>query len=178
MSIVSLALLWPTTAGAQDRAAPDRPVLVAGRPAPELHGVWRSRGYGYIVRFDRDGRSLFHVAGDYCYPGETQESATGVVAGIRRAFDRIRSFAGTFIHILRPKRNPDDMFALYRPIGPSIVAFSAEPGQTRYVFDRIGEVPSACTDKTPWTAPRIAGLVAATFADLYPSFGLRGIDWP
>src|SRR5207237_1188665 len=40
-----------------------------------------------------------------------------------------------------------------------------------------GQAP-ACADRTPWSAPRIAALVAATFADLYPSFQLRGIGWP
>jgi carboxyl-terminal processing protease len=57
------------------------------------------------------------------------------------------------------------------------VAFSGVPGQTRYVFDRLPDLPAACADRAPWTAPRVAALVAATFADIYPSFTERGIDW-
>ena len=69
-SIISIALLWSTMAVAQDRPGQDRPVTVGGRPAPELHGVWRSRGYGYIVRFTPDGHKLFNVAGDFCYAND------------------------------------------------------------------------------------------------------------
>src|SRR5262249_3493420 len=68
-------------------------------------------------------------------------------------------------------------FGLYRPVGSGTVAFSGVVGQTRYVFDQLPTLPAACTDRSPWTAPRIAALVAATFADIYPSFAERGIDW-
>ena len=63
------------------------------------------------------------------------------------------------------------------PSVPDTVAFSTMPGQTQYVFDRMSGLPRACTDTDAWTAPRIAAVFAATFADLYPSFELRGIDW-
>jgi carboxyl-terminal processing protease len=46
------------------------------------------------------------------------------------------------------------------------------------VFDRLPGLPPACTNRTSWTPSRIAALVAATFTDLYPSFGEFGIDWP
>ncbi len=175
-SMLSVALLWSTLAVAQDRLGQDRPVTVGGRPAPELHGVWRSRGYGYIVRFSPDGHDLFNVAGDFCYPNDVDQAKAGLLSRIKAALQRVRDFAIT--SILRTKRDPDDMFELYRPFGSGAVAFSNEPGQTRYVFDRLPDLPPACTDRTPWSAPRIAALVAATFADLYPSFQLRGIDWP
>jgi carboxyl-terminal processing protease len=174
-SILSVALLWSTMAVTQDRPGQDRPVTVGGRPAPELHGVWRSRGYGYIVRFTPDGHDLYNVAGDFCYPNDVDQAKPGLLARIKAALERVRDFA--LIHILRTKRDPDDMFELYRPFGSGAVAFSNEPGQTRYVFDRLPDLPPACSDQTPWSAPRIAALVAATFADLYPSFQLRGIDW-
>ena len=67
---------------------------------------------------------------------------------------------------------------LYRRLGDGAVAFSAEPGQTLYVFDRMADLPQACAERAPWPAPRIAGVVAATLAELYPSFEQRGIDWP
>jgi carboxyl-terminal processing protease len=175
MSIISIALLWSTLAVAQDRPDQDRPVLVGGHPAPELHGVWRSRGYGYIVRFTPDGHDLYNVAGDFCYPNDVDQAKPGLLSRIKAALQRVRDFAIT--SILRIKRDPDDMFEFYRPFGSGAVAFSNEPGQTRYVFDRLPDLPPACADQTPWSAPRIAALVAATFADLYPSFQQRGIDW-
>jgi carboxyl-terminal processing protease len=133
--------------GGSSVPSPDRPVIDSGRPVAEVQGIWRSRGYGHLLRIDADGLSLFHVAGSFCY------------ADPRRADHR------------------DGMFALYRPVGPNAVAFSGTPGQTRYVFDRLPDLPAACTDRAEWTPPRIAALVAATFTDIYPSFAERGIDW-
>ena len=151
-SAIGIALLWSTMAmvqdrTTQDRSAHDRPAMVGGRPVPAVQGVWRSRGYGYLVRIDQEGPKLFHVAGAFCYADP------------------------------RPGSDPEGLFTLYRPWEPGSLAFSSEPGATRYVFDRLPDLPPACTDPTPWTASRIAALVAATFADLYPSFAERGIDW-
>ena len=138
---VAAALLGPAT------AEDDRQVMRNGRVVPALQGIWRSRGYGYVVKMDGRGPELFHVAGDFCYPDP------------------------------RGERDPDDIFEYYRQIGPSTVAFSSEPGDSRYVFDRVSNLPAACSDRTPWTPSRIAALVAATFTDLYPSFAEFGVDW-
>ena len=89
----------------------DRPALVEGRPVAAVQGVWRSRGYGYVVVMGQDGPSLFHVAGDFCYADPRQE------------------------------RDPDELFAYYRPLGRDTVAFSGELGQTRIVFDRLRSLP-------------------------------------
>jgi carboxyl-terminal processing protease len=146
-SLMGVALLWPTPAAAQERPAQALPAMVNGRPVPALIGVWRSRGYGYVVKMAADGPTLFHVAGSFCYWDPRQE------------------------------RDPDNLFKFYRPRGPDTVAFYSERGETAYVFDRLPDLPAACSDPTPWSPPRIVALVAATFADLYPSFELRDIDW-
>jgi carboxyl-terminal processing protease len=145
-----MVLMGTTMAVSDERQVVDRPVMAAGRPVAELQGVWRSRGYGYLLRVGAGGGGLelFHVAGGFCYPDP------------RRAHD------------------PDGLFGYYRPLEDGTVAFSGTPGQTRIVFDRVSELPAACQDRTPWTPQRITALVAATFTDLYPSFAERGIDWP
>src|SRR5712691_11435878 len=147
ITVIGAALLWSTMAAAQDRSPQDRPALVEGRPIAAVEGVWRSRGYGYVVVMGQDGPAMFHVAGDFCYADPRQE------------------------------RDPDGLFAYYRPLGRNTVAFSGEPGQTRIVFDRLRDLPAACGDTGRWSPARIAALTAATFADLYPSFAERGIDW-
>ena len=114
VSILAVALLWPPLAATQEPSAQDRPVRVDGRPVPELHGLWRSRGYGYIVRIGHDGYQLFHTAGGFCYPDDVDQGRTGILSKVRAAFLRLREF--TFRHILRAKRDPDDMFAFYRPL--------------------------------------------------------------
>jgi carboxyl-terminal processing protease len=140
--VIAASVFWPAMASADDR-----PVMVKGRVAPELQGVWRSRGYGYVVKIDRKGLQLHHIAGEFCYPDPRRE------------------------------RNPEGIFEYYRPLDKGAVAFSSAPGQSLYVFDRLPSLPAACNDRTPWTPSRIASLVAATFSDLYPSFREFGIDW-
>ena len=64
--ILAVALAWSMTAAAQspagggdaaqDDPAQDRPVMVGGRPVAEAQGVWRSRGYGYLVKIDAERR--------------------------------------------------------------------------------------------------------------------------
>jgi carboxyl-terminal processing protease len=144
-SAAGLAVLWSAMPGAADLQ--DRPAFVAGHSVPAVQGVWRSRGYGYLLQIDEDRPKLFHVAGDFCYADP------------------------------RPEPDPDDLFVFYRPLDPDTIAFSEVPGQTRYVFDRLQDLPEQCAEEAAWSRPRIAALVAATFADLYPSFARRGIDW-
>jgi carboxyl-terminal processing protease len=140
-------LLGSGMAVAQESAVQDRPVMIAARPAPALAGVWRSRGYGYVLQVGAAGIELFHAAGPFCYRDP------------------------------RPQRDPDRLFVLYRELQSGTVAFSGLPGQTRYIFDRLTELPAACSERASWPPPRIAALVAATFADIYPSFAERRIDW-
>lgn len=142
-SVVAVAWLVPTAA-----TADDRPVMVKGGAASEIQGIWRSRGYGYVVRITREGPKLFHVAGDFCYADP------------------------------RGEPDPESMFEYYRPLKGGAVAFSNGPGQSLYVFDRLATMPAACNDRTRWTQARVAALVAATFSDLYPSFNEFKIDWP
>ena len=149
-----LASLLPLVAGAiatmllgPAMADDDRRVMRNGRVVPTIQGVWRSRGYGYVVRLEARGPELFHIAAEFCYPDP------------------------------RGERDPDGIFNYYRQIASGTVAFSNEPGDSRYVFDRVPSLPAACTDRTPWTQARIAALVAAIFTDLYPSFAEFGIDW-
>jgi len=142
-SVVAVVWFFPAPAAADDRA-----VMVRGSVVPEVQGIWRSRGYGYVARLGRDGVRFYHIAGDFCYLDP------------------------------RGERDPEGMFEYYRQLQDGGVAFSPGPGQSLYVFDRLAAMPAACNDRTPWTPSRIAALVAATFTDLYPSFSEFGIDWP
>ena len=135
----SAALIAGSTVSAS--AGPWLPPSDAGRT---IDGVWRSRGYGHILEI-RDGkRTLYHVAGAFCYPDTSNTQAD------------------------------DDTYRLVNVASPSRIAFAAAPDQTRYAFDRIAAVPTDCTVSRRWTAHDMATLIAATFADLYPGFGRRG----
>jgi carboxyl-terminal processing protease len=110
-------------------------------------GVWRSRGYGYVVRFDAGKAKLFHAVDGVCYPDP------------------------------RPEPDPDGILVVSRAIGPDMVAFSSGPADTAYVFDRLPALPKACTAKVDWTPRRITAVTAQTFEAFYPSSQARHIDW-
>ncbi|AYV49749.1 peptidase [Caulobacter flavus] len=67
-----------------------RPVAVAGAVPKPLQGVWKSRGYGWVVRFDAGGPALYHLAGDDCWRDP------------------------------RPGSDPDGVLKLWRPVGADV----------------------------------------------------------
>jgi carboxyl-terminal processing protease len=90
-SILSLAASAIAVMLLSPAIADDRPVMGNGRAVPAIHGVWRSRGYGYVVRMESRGPELYHVAGEFCYPDP------------------------------RGERDPDGIFAYYRQLGAGTV---------------------------------------------------------
>ena len=94
MTVIGMLALWPTGVPAQDSPAQDRPSMVDGRPVQAVQGVWRSRGYGYLVKIDQNRPKLFHVAGRFCYADP------------------------------RPEDDPESLFEFHRPMGRDTVAFS------------------------------------------------------
>lgn len=127
-------------------AASAGPWLPTARAGKAADGIWRSRGYGHILVVRGGARTLYHVAGRFCY----------------------RDTSGSDVD--------DDSYRLVDIASRARIAFAAAPGQTRYAFDRIAALPPGCTVRRRWTAQEIGDLIAATFADLYPGFGRRGRD--
>lgn len=117
-------------------------------PLADAHidGVWRSQGYGHIVTVRAGKTALFHAAGPYCYP------------------DPEPSLAGR------------DEFRLVRREARDRIAFAITPERTLYRFRRIATLPAACAAVRTWNEAEVAKLIAATFDDLYPGFGVRGRD--
>jgi len=140
---VALSIATPVLA-----ESPFWPVKDKGQVAAQLQGVWRSRGYGWIVLFGPDGPRLFHTAGGACYADP------------------------------RPESDPDEMMSAWRSEGQGMIALTGSPGGTRYLFDRLSDLPAACLDTAPWTPDRIVAFAADTFAELYPRSAERGLDWP
>lgn len=142
---VALLACVPTSVWA---AAGDlRPVASDGVVARPLQGVWRSRGYGWIVRFEAEGPSLYHVAGSDCWRDP------------------------------RPEADPDGVMKLWRAAGRGRVETAGDPDGTVYAFDRLKALPSACARVRPWTPQRIVSVAADTFAAWYPLSSERGLDW-
>jgi carboxyl-terminal processing protease len=147
--LAALALVAPLALAAPAVAAEGayRPTIENGQVAAPLQGVWRSRGYGWIVMFGPNGSSLFQTAGGICYPDP------------------------------RPQPDPDEMMALWRPEAEGVVALAGEADGTRYLFDRLDHLPNACISAVGWTPDRVGRFAADTFAELYPDTPGRRIDW-
>ena len=109
-----------------------------------IDGVWQSQGYGRLLVMRKGVPTLYHAAGSYCYRDP------------------------------KPDAGSDAIYRLVTAVRHDRIAFAEAPGQTRYVFDRIAKLPSACLIERRWVPAEIGRLIAATFADLYPGFGRRG----
>lgn len=119
-----------------------------GAVAPELNGAWKSRGYGWIVQFGPEGAQLFQTAGEGCYPDPRREP------------------------------DPDGVLTSWRAEGQGAIALTGDPeGGTRYLFDRLPNLPNACISAAGWTPDRIVAFAADTFAEVYPRSAERGLDW-
>jgi carboxyl-terminal processing protease len=120
----------------------------SGAVAPELNGAWKARGYGWIVQFGPEGAQLFQTAGEACYPDPRREP------------------------------DPDGVLTSWRAEGQGAITLTGDPdGGTRYLFDRLPNLPNACFSAAGWTPDRIVAFAADTFAELYPRSAERGLDW-
>jgi len=107
-------------------------------------GIWQSQGYGRLLVLQDGAPTIYHSAGPFCYPDPEPTAAA------------------------------DETYRSVTAMGRDRIAFRAAPGATHYVFDRVATLPPACLSTHHWTPADIGRLVAATFADLYPGFGMRG----
>lgn len=127
--------------------SPFWPVQTKGVVASELRGVWKSRGYGWIVEFGPDGGKLFQTAGGACYADPRREP------------------------------DPDGIMGVWRAEGQGAITLAGDPDGARYLFDRLPSLPATCASSAPWTPDRVAAFVADTFGELYPNSAERGLDW-
>lgn len=151
LSLLAAAASFAALAIAHSAAAdsPFWPVQAKGGGVPaELNGVWASRGYGWIVQFGAGGPKLFQTAGGACYPDPRAEA------------------------------DPDGIMSVWRPEGPGTISLAGEPTATRYLFDKLPSLPTACQERADWTPDRVAAFAADTFAAYYPRSVERKLDWP
>ncbi|NMO14287.1 S41 family peptidase [Pyxidicoccus fallax] len=123
---------------------PTVPLIENGRTAERARGVWRSRGYGVVLSVSEDGARLFHETKAGCYPDPLGEE--GMLAEL--AF-------------VDPEVNQ----------APDVLSLASLPGETRYVFDKLGALPEACAAASAsWSPPRLFDLFVATFSEHYGFF--------
>lgn len=147
LSLLAAAAVLVTAAPALAES-PFWPVQPKNGPvAPALNGAWKSRGYGWIVQFGPGGAQLFQTAGGACYPDPRREP------------------------------DPDGIMTVWRAEGQGTITLTGDPDGTRYLFDKLPGLPTACIGAAAWTPDRVVAFVADTFAELYPRSTERGLDW-
>jgi hypothetical protein len=126
---------------------------VDDHPAPGAgcSGLWRSRGYGWVLALDPSGYRLQHVTDASLVEGES-----GSAAEFRRAFDRLALEA------------------------PDVLALHQAGDITRYRFDRCPGLPALPTyaRAVPVADPCANfATLASLFDEHYAFFDLHGVDW-
>lgn len=116
--------------------------------ASDAYGVWRSRGYGWLLSVTPEGLRLHHETAAGCYPDPASSAELMEMFGVRE-----------------PGPSAD------------VRDFLAGPGETRYRFDRLAALPARCDTPHVWSALELFDVFRATFAEHYASFPQRDPDW-
>lgn len=114
----------------------------------DTDGVWRSRGYGWLLTVTPEGLRLHHETAAGCYPDPSTSAELKEMFGVQE-----------------PGPSAD------------VRDFLAAPGETRYRFDRLAALPAGCATRRTWSAPELFDVFRATFAEHYASFARRQPDW-
>lgn len=126
-----------------------RPAGGEGKIDPALHGVWASRGYGWIVEVkDATTARFFDDTEVACLPEDVPVE--------------------DFLSFVR----------LFAVAGDTVRITGAHESATVYTFDRIEEVPARCAAAVEATPERTLEHFGALMATHYAFFEQYGIDWP
>ncbi|MEM0962393.1 MAG: S41 family peptidase [Bacteroidota bacterium] len=141
--ILSLALAMAPTSPAQTWKA-----LRAGDTiAPDAHGSWQSRGYGWVVDITAGGIAVYDSGPAGCVRNEETESELeGSVPVFSREGDALR------------------------------LAFRPE-NSTQYVFDPIPGLPAACATPPGDSPREVFDYLWTVMDQHYAFFDLHGVDW-
>ncbi|RKH56215.1 S41 family peptidase [Corallococcus llansteffanensis] len=124
------------------------PVMKDGAPRPEALGVWRSRGYGWLLTVTPQGLHLHHETAAGCYADPSSSTELLELFGVQEP---------------GPSADSAD--------------FLSAPGETRYRFDRVAALPAGCNAPHPWSAPALFDVFQATLTEHYAFFPERAPDW-
>ncbi|WP_158617603.1 S41 family peptidase [Corallococcus sp. CA049B] len=129
-------------------AACATPHAASKASASDAHGVWRSRGYGWLLSVTPEGLRLHHETSAGCYPDPATPAE---------------------VEAMFPFRNPERD-------GKTLV-LAAQKNRSDYWFDRLPALPAGCDEVRAWSAREVFDVFRATFAEHYAYFPERGPDW-
>jgi len=138
---------------APDTAGPLTQIMGEAGAVDAIEGVWRSRGYGYVVEISDSGLTRYHIDGETCFA--TPEAAKGTTETLSLEFQYFR--AGT-----------DSDWAILQLL----------PDDTWFVFDRLDSLPALCAQPVATDYETVFGVYERLIGEHYAFFEERGIDWP
>ena len=141
-SLLSVPLSLPAAAGELTS------VLSGGEIAPALHGVWASRGYGWIIEVPAEGRLRLYDHNAHGCTGE--EVPREELASFARLFSR----DGEVLRVVDRAENA-----------------------TVYTMDRIAAVPSVCGEARSTDPPSVLRHFSSLMAEHYAFFDVHEVDW-
>jgi len=141
--VLTLGLLMTPTTSAQTW----QPLRAGDTIDASTHGVWQSRGYGWVVEIAADGLAVYDTSPSGCMPNEeTQDELAGWVNVFSREGDALR------------------------------LAFRPE-NSTQYVFDPLDAVPAVCSTRPGDSPREVFDYLWTAMDQHYAFFDLHGVDW-
>ena len=127
----------------------DGQVLMSGKEAPPIDGIWRTRGYGRILVIAPDGFENYDTTTISCI-----QISKGTRSDFNQAFDRVEN-------------NGQGQLSLY-----------SKGGNRRYVHDKLDALPELCRKGTEIKDPVYNFEVFwRAFKENYAFFKLHRVDW-
>lgn len=155
---VSAGMVLPAPAAHADTA--DR--MSAARTSQALRGLWRTDGYGTVLSVRKDRVQQYETTNTSCLKGT---SAKRVGEGPGRTAARYRSADG-------------ESFTLRRAIAaPNRASMHIDGSVSKRALHRIGHLPATCGRELPGDPVHTFDVFWQTFAENYPFFKAKGIDW-
>jgi hypothetical protein len=128
--------------------------------ADRLDGLWRTTGYGTIVSIAGGRLTSYAITSVSCGPGDL----AGVRVGRREAGGTVRFGEGGVPELAVTPVGGRAELRLYGSVG-------------HRELRRIPELPAACAAPTPGDPKTAFDVFWQTYAENYPFFALKGVNW-
>ena len=112
----------------------------------ETNGVWQSDGFGYVMRIENNDVRFFHITRHFC------------------------------IETNSPNLELDNIFDVYRLVGPNTMFMSTTTEPFEFKFTRIADIPPACLREGDSSIKSTAKVLIDYLTDHYVFFDQRGLD--
>lgn len=158
LAAVAATAVGLRTAGAgeaeDDRAAPQTKSTHAS-----VDGLWRTDGYGTIVSIKGDVAQEYQVTTVSCLKGDTARRTDALGAGTTFAKESGETFT--------VRTGPEE--------GRARLTIAGSPGHRE--LRHLDDLPDRCADKTPTDPQAVFDVFWQTFAENYPFFEAKNVDW-